>query len=155
MIQSGEQRLAGEPKRVTQEDMDRFEAVAGMAAGSGDALAGPVNIHTDSDKARSMGLASPVASGQMSFAYIHELLARHFGADFRQGGELGVTFLKPVYAGDTVTAAGMVGQVHRGKADNGRGEERATFTVEVWVENQRGERVAAGEARVTVPSPLT
>ena len=150
MTQSGGQRLVGEPKRVTQEDMDLFEAVAGMAAPVADEPAGPVNIHTDSDKGRSMGLASPVASGQMSFAYVHELLARHFGADFRQGGELGVTFLKPVYAGDTVTAQGVL----RPTATE-PGEGRVGFAVEVWVENQRGERVAAGEARVTVPSPLT
>ena len=148
-------RLTGEPKRVTQEQMDRFESVAGMVAGAGDQAEGPVNIHTDSDKARSMGLERPVASGQMSFAYLHELLAREFGADFRQGGELAATFLKPVYAGDTVTAQGVVRQAHHEQGDKGPPEGRTTVALEVWVENEGGEKVAAGEARVTIPSPLT
>ncbi|GIS83135.1 MAG: hypothetical protein CM1200mP15_17670 [Dehalococcoidia bacterium] len=56
-----------------------------------------------------MGLERPIASGQMSYSYIHELLCREFGIDFRQGGDLsGHLFPKPVYAGDTVTGNGIV-----------------------------------------------
>ena len=141
-------RFAGEPKTVTQDNMDRFELVAGMAAGGTEAAAGPVNIHTDAEKAESMGLTRPVASGQMGFCFLHEMLAREFGADFRQGGELGVTFLKPVYGGDTVTAHAQV------TAREGN-QERVTLDLEVWVENEQGDKVSAGTARVTIPSPLT
>jgi acyl dehydratase len=84
----------------------------------------------------------------MSFAYLHELLARQFGADFRQGGQLSVTFLKPVYDGDTVTAHGVV--IGKDKI-----EHRTRFTLRVWLENQHGEKTSVGHAQVIIPSPLT
>jgi acyl dehydratase len=136
------------PKVVTQEKIDRFEAVGWLFV-SGDGIAEtPTNIHTNVDSAREMGLPRPVASGQMSFAYLHELLARQFGADFRQGGQLSVTFLKPVYDGDTVTAHGVV--IGKEKI-----EHRTRFTLQVWLENQHGEKTSVGHAQVIIPSPLT
>ena len=83
-------------RTITQEKMDRFEAVGRQLASEGGAGETPTNIHTNTASAREMGLPRPVASGQMSFAYLHELLARQFGIDFRQGGQLSVTFLKPI-----------------------------------------------------------
>jgi acyl dehydratase len=84
----------------------------------------------------------------MSFAYLHELMCRAFGEDFRQGGLLSVTFLKPVYDGDVVSAHGLV---HEKELVNGRTKLR----LKVWLENQEGIKTCAGEAEVVVPSPLT
>ena len=128
--------------------MDRFETVGRSGAHQDQAEAAPVNIHTDAARAKEIGLARPIASGQMPFAYLHELLARAFGADFRQGGQLSVTFLKPLYDGDVVTAHGVV-QTREEVAD------RTKLHLQVWVENQHGEKTSAGEAEVTIPSPLT
>ena len=100
--------LPGIAKMVTQDKMDRFEAVARLAVHPDQGAVPSDNIHTNSERAKELGLNRPIASGQMSFAYLHELLSRVFGADFRQGGQLAVTFLKPVYDGDTVTAHGVV-----------------------------------------------
>jgi hypothetical protein len=133
---------------VTQEKMDRFEAVGWLFVSAVPLAETPTNIHTNIDSAREMGLPRPVASGQMSFAYLHELLARQFGADFRQGGQLSVTFLKPVYASDTVSAHGVV--IGQDKIDH-----RTRFTLQVWLENQHGEKTSVGHAEVTIPSPLT
>jgi acyl dehydratase len=135
-------------KLVTQEKMDQFEQAGRVIKSDRPGEPAPVNIHTDAKRARDMGLSRPIASGQMSFAYLHELLARQFGADFRQGGQLSVAFLRPVYAGDVVTAQGVV--VKREKA-----ERRTRLFLQVWLENQNRERTATGEAKVTVPSPLT
>jgi acyl dehydratase len=135
-------------KTVTQEKMDQFETVGWQFASEAGTAETPTNIHTNTNSAREMGLPRPVASGQMSFAYLHELLARQFGADFRQGGQLSVTFLKPVYDGDTVTAHGVVSS--KDKIDH-----RTRFTLEVWLENQHGGKTSVGHAEVVVPSPLT
>ena len=145
-INSGEE-LAGSVKVITQEAIDRFEYVGQDAAGQDVNGPPPVNIHTDDARAREMGLTRPVASGQMSFAFLHELLARRFGADFRQGGDLSVTFLKPVYGGDSVTAHGVVEEID---TEDGR----AVVNLRVWLENQDGVQTCAGRAVVTVPSPL-
>jgi acyl dehydratase len=133
---------------MTQGKMDLFESVARLAVQPELGGAPPVNIHTDADRARELGLTRPIASGQMSFAYLHELLCRVFGIDFRQGGRLSVTFLKPVYDGDTVTAHGVVQEKER---VNGR----TRLGLQVWLENQDGIKTCIGEAEVVVPSPLT
>ena len=141
-------RLAPVTKTVSQDKIDRFESLS-RSLRSGQEEPAPSNLHTDAAQARRMGLAGPIASGQMSFAYLHELLARQFGDDFLWGGRLSVTFVKPVAAGDTVTAQGVV-QERRSEA----GGPRTHYVLEVWLENQRGERTSLGEAQVTVPSPL-
>ncbi len=146
-LRSGDE-LPGFTRAVTQEQIDRFEYVGQDAAGQDGNGPPPVNIHTDTERAREMGLTRPIASGQMSFAFLHELLARQFGADFRQGGELLVTFLKPVYEDDTVTARGVVEEAETV-------EGRMTLSLRVWLENQDGVQTCAGRAEVTVPSPLT
>ena len=140
--------LIGVAKVINQEAIDRFEYVGQDAAGQDGNGPPPVNIHTDDARAREMGLTRPVASGQMSFAFLHELLARRFGADFRQGGDLSVTFLKPVYGGDRVTARGVVEEVdtHDG---------RAVIQLRCWLENQDGVQTCAGRAEVIIPSPWT
>jgi acyl dehydratase len=135
-------------KNITQEKIDRFETVGGMLGSDNGEAGKPTNIYTDTARAREMGLARPVASGQMSFAYLHELLARQFGFDFRQGGQLSVTFLKPVYAGDTLTARGVV----TSKEDL---DHRTRLSLQVWLENQQGKKTSVGYAEVFIPSPLT
>ncbi|MSQ07281.1 MAG: hypothetical protein EXR54_01840 [Dehalococcoidia bacterium] len=139
-------RLPSITKTLTQDKIDRFESLS-RALRSGQEAPPPSNIHPDAAQARRLGLPGPIASGQMSFAYLHELLARQFGDDFLWGGHLAVTFVKPVAAGDTVIAQGLVRECRA----EGR---RIHYTLEVWLENQRGERTSLGEAQVTVPSPL-
>ena len=133
-------------KTMTQDKMDLFESVARLAVEPDQGAAPPVNIHTDAARAKELGLTRPIASGQMSFAYLNELLARAFGIDFRQGGQLSVTFLKPVYDGDTAH-----GVVQEKQTVNGR----ANLRLQVWLENQEAVKTCAGEAEVIIPSPLT
>lgn len=135
-------------RTITREKMDLFEALSGSFVSGDGAAQPPVNIHTDAARAQALGLSRPAASGQMAVAYLHELLARQFGADFRQGGQLSVTFLRPLYGGDTVTAYGKVS----GKEQV---EHRTRYLLEVWLEGAPGEKTVAGTAEVLVPSPLT
>lgn len=134
--------LAPIAKLVSAEKIAAFQAAEPAASST------PVNALTRESRARATGLAAAVAPEQMCFAYLHELLDRQFGADFRQGGRLSVNFLKPVRSGDTVTAHGVV------TARDEMGH-RSRFLVELWLESQQGEKTCAGQAEVTVPSPLT
>ena len=142
-------RLAAIARTVTQEKMDLFEAVGQALTATDEAQAArvPANNHSDPNRALQMGLDQPIASSQMSFAFIHELLARRFGDDFRRGGRLTVTFRQPVSHGDTVTTCGVI-------AGKTQANNRMTLALEVWQHNQRGENLAAGTAEVTIPSPL-
>ena len=137
-------------KRVTEEAIEQFEGARRALVGDQADLARELrsNVHASADLASGMGLASTVAPEEMGLAYLHELLDRRYGMDFRQGGWLRVNYRRPMYAGDTLTAKGVIA---RTESDG----IRATSFLQVWLENGRGEMAITGEARVTVPSPLT
>ena len=137
-------------KRITEETVEHFEAAHRALVGEAAVFRGtnPGNVHTSAGLASDMGLAATVAPEELSLAYLHELLDRRFGIDFRQGGRLTVNYRRPIYAGDNVTARGMV----TGREQDG---ERTVWKMQVWVENGRSEPVVTGDAQVTAPSPLT
>lgn len=148
----GMETLPALEKRVTEEVIDGFIAAGRLmlpAAGYGAATAGPANIHSGATLAQGMGLAAAVAPAELGLAYLHELLDRRFGRDFRQGGRLAVHYRRPIYAGDTLNAQGVA---ERSERDTGG---RVPWQLQVWLANQRGERAIDGAAWVTVPSPLT
>ncbi len=93
------------------------------------------NIHSDAEAARRAGFAAPIAAGEHIYALVAQFLADRFGLAFLRGSRLAVTFIKPVLYGDRLT-------VHARPVRAGNAE------LEVWVENQRHERVLAGEARL-------
>ena len=97
------------------------------------------SIHTDEAWARAKGFKAPLAQGMMSTAYVSEMMTKFLGEGFVRGGTLSMAFLQPVYAGDRLTVHGIVKET--------RAEGDATrVVVEVWCENQDGERTAAGTA---------
>ena len=83
--------------------------------------------------ARATGLDATVAQGMMTLAYASELLTRAHGRAWLERGEISVKFIGLVYAGDTITV---------------RGRETEPGAWEVGAENQRGEPVMVGEARI-------
>jgi phosphate acetyltransferase len=99
----------------------------------------PNYIHSDEAFARKKGFAAPLAQAMMSTAYVSELMTRFVGAGFVKGGRLSMTFIKPVLAGDTLTVHGVVKER---QPEGGR----TRVTVEVWCENQHGEKTAVGTA---------
>ena len=121
--------LEGDDQRVTMEDMILF------------ADEGVKDIHTDDEIARAAGLPAPVVPGVQLMAYIHEMLHREYGFDSVSGTILDVRFRALVLAGDTVTAIGRV-----------TGSEGLRIDLDVWCQNQRGEQVVTGTARVSVAS---
>ena len=71
-------RLNSVSKTLDQDRMDRFEKVGRILITEGEETDEPTNIHTDPEKAKAMGLERPIACGQMSYSYIHEMLCREF-----------------------------------------------------------------------------
>jgi len=99
----------------------------------------PRSIHTDESWARQKGFRAPLAQGMMSTAYVSEMMTQLLGAGFVTGGTMSMTFIKPVYAGDRLTVHGVVTEV---RTENGA----RRVVVEVWCENQHGEKTAVGTA---------
>lgn len=116
---------------VTMEDMVLFERE------------GERNIHTDDEVARAAGLPAAIAAGVQFMSYLFEMLYREYGFESVPGTALDVRIRAPVFAGDTVTARGRVTAFE--VLDSG-----GRVHLDVWCENQRGERVITGAASVTV-----
>lgn len=99
----------------------------------------PRSIHSDEAFAREKGFRTCLAQGMMSTAYASQLMVKLLGPGFARGGTLSMAFIKPVYAGDRLTVRGVV--------KDRQPENGATrVVVEVWVENQHGEKTAVGHA---------
>ena len=99
----------------------------------------PRSIHTDESWAHAKGFRTTLAQGMMSTAYASEMMTRFLGAGFLKGGTLSMSFIKPVYAGDRLTVHGRVTETR----PEGVGTR---VVVEVWCQNQHGEKTAVGTA---------
>ena len=96
-----------------------------------------VNIHTDDNAARKAGFRAPIAGGEQTYALMANFIFDSFGMDFLRGGRLEAALVKPVFFGDRLTMHARITEC-----------EGAHFQLEVWTENDRGERVLIGNARV-------
>lgn len=106
-------------------------------------MAGSNPIHYDPEFAKKAGLPAPIATGVMSSAFLSEMLTIAFGVDWVRGGSMDVKFIRPIYAGDTVTGRGRL----TGKSETSTGVRLA---LDIWCETQRGEPVTVGTASVVV-----
>jgi acyl dehydratase len=121
------QELPSLTKNMTQRRIDVYSGVK------------PRSIHTDEAWAHQKGFRTTLAQGMMSTAYASELMTRLLGAGFLKGGTLSMAFIKPVYAGDRLTVHGVVKET---RPEGGR----TRVVVEVWCQNQHGEKTAVGTA---------
>jgi acyl dehydratase len=99
----------------------------------------PRSIHSDEAWARQKGFRTCLAQGMMSTAYVSQLMVKLLGPSFATGGTMSMAFIKPVYAGDRLTVRGVV----KDKLPEDAGTR---VIVDVWVENQHGEKTAVGHA---------
>jgi acyl dehydratase len=114
-------------KTIAQRQIDCFSGVR------------PHSIHTDPEWARRKGFRAPLAQAMMSTAYVSQLMMQFAGAGFVKGGRMSVSFIKPVFAGDTLTVHGRV----KSREPDGNGTR---VTVEVWCENEDGVKTMVGTA---------
>ena len=126
------QTLPSLVKEISQRKIDAYSVVRARS------------IHTDESWARAKGFRAPLAQGMMSTAYVSQLMVKLLGPSFASGGTMSMAFIKPVYAGDRLTVHGVIKDK---QPDNGA----TRVVVEVWVENQHGEKTAVGHATGRVP----
>ena len=119
-------------KDVTQRRIDAYSGVK------------PRSIHSDEAWARQKGFRTCLAQGMMSTAYVSQMMVKLLGPGFARGGTMSMAFIKPVYAGDRLTVRGTIKDK---RPDNGA----TRVVVEVWVENQHGEKTAVGHATGLLP----
>jgi len=111
-------------------------------------------IHTDDETARKVGLEGVIAHGMLSMAFLGEYLCWLAGPESVR--RLSVRFIAMVKPGDTLTCRGRVKGPRSGVKERGVSKERQAneagrrLQLEVWTENQRGERVTVGEAEVQI-----
>jgi acyl dehydratase len=121
---------------ITQEQLRRY------AAASGDHNP----IHLDEEAAHRVGLDSVIAHGMLSMAFLGQFVMRQVtDTPGTQLAQLKVRFVNMVRLGDTLTCLGVI------KARTPEGDGRESVTIECWAQNQKGEKVTAGEAVVLIP----
>jgi acyl dehydratase len=118
------------PSLVKDVSQRRIDAYSGVK---------PRSIHSDEPWARQKGFRACLAQGMMSTAYVSQMMVKLLGPGFARGGTMSIAFVKPVYAGDRLTVRGRIKDK---QPDNGA----TRVVVEVWVENQHGEKTAVGHA---------
>ena len=102
-----------------------------------------VPIHMDDEAGRAAGYPTAFGMGNLQWSYIHNLLRQWMGDN---GRILSVScqFRAPNVKGQTVTARGVVRSVRH--EDGVR-----VVDLEVWTEDQAGNRLAPGTASVAWP----
>jgi acyl dehydratase len=118
-------------KHVTQAQIDAY------ADASGDHNP----IHIDPEAARAVGLPGTIAHGMLSMGFLGQLLTNWITTQPSGGwiARLRVRFQAMVFPGDMPTCHGVLRE---------RQDERQYL--EVWIDNQRGERVITGDAEVVL-----
>lgn len=98
------------------------------------------SFHTHDHLAVKIGIPRAAPQGLMSYGYLSKLATDFFGPSWAAGGELNVNFVNLLDREDELTIAGRVAAV-------GPSGERSLVVLEIWVDSNRGVRIAAGEAR--------
>ena len=95
-------------------------------------------IHQDHEFAKAAGMSDVFAHGMLSMGFVGQLVTDWAGAGNVR--KLGVRFAGIVRLKDTITCRGRV-----------LGKAKDLVDLEIWAENQRGEKVVTGKATVTLP----
>ena len=99
--------------------------------------------HWDPVYAAATGLSAPIQTGEMSSAYLSEMCVNHFGRNFFQNARIVCKYVRPTLANEVITTHGVV----REKTPTGDGFR---FNVEIWAENDEGEKKTVGWVEVDV-----
>jgi acyl dehydratase len=100
-------------------------------------------IHQDDEFARAAGMGGVFAHGMLSMGFVAQALTDWAGSGTIR--RLGVRFTGLVRLKDVVTCRGRV----LGKSSK---DELNLVDLEVWAENQQGEKVVTGRATLVLPS---
>jgi acyl dehydratase len=105
-----------------------------------EAFSGPVrSYHTDREMARALGFPDIVVQGMLSICFVSELMTHAFGIGWFCGGQLAVSLVNVLWAGETLHTCGRV----RAEQPEGR---RTRVLVDVWCEKPDGTKSVVGSA---------
>ena len=121
--------LARIEKQITFDTMRRYS--------------GDTGIHSQEDAGKEQGLGGALVQGGQLVAYLNQMMTDNFGKYYLTGGEISVSFIKPVRPGDVVHGRGVVREIHPIGA-------RQQVVCEVWLENQGGEKTTVGTASAVI-----
>ena len=99
-------------------------------------------IHQDDEFAKAAGMGGVFAHGMLSMGFVAQVVTDWAGPGAVR--KLGVRFAGLVRLKDVVTCKGRV----LAQSEN----EARLVDLEVWAENQRGEKIVTGKATVALPS---
>ncbi len=97
------------------------------------------NIHTDLEIAKSCGLTTRAASGAMFEGYLTDLMIDLFGLEWLHYGKMKLAFINIVDKDDTLIPTG----IFKSKQIV---DSSVEFTLDVYCENQYGEKVIVGNS---------
>jgi len=103
-----------------------------------------VPIHMDDEAGRAAGYPSAFGQGNLQWSYLHNLVRNWMGEEGTIE-RITCSFRGANVKGQTVTGRGRVTSVSEQ-------DGRLVAELEVWTENDAGERLAPGTARVSFPS---
>ena len=102
-------------------------------------------IHLDDNAARMAGLDGVIAHGMLSMGFLGQFVSAW--ARSLEGkatvSRLKVRFSAMVRPGDVLTCKGSIKKIEQR-------DHQTHITLDIWAENQRGEKVTGGDAEVTV-----
>ena len=105
------------------------------------------NIHSDAEAARAEGRAEPVGSAPTFFALVTRAMMSCFGDGWVVGGKSSLKMIKSVTMNNFVTAKGVL------KEKQAEGNA-VRYVFEVWVENEKQEKVVVGTASALLPASI-
>jgi acyl dehydratase len=97
---------------------------------------------TDDEAARKEGLPGMITPGNMSLAILSKLVTDWIGASGAQLTRMGTTYRQPVMPDHTIMLQGFV---------TDKNETKQTVEMDIWLENEDGERLVIGTATVHFP----
>ena len=100
-------------------------------------------IHQDEEFARAAGMGGVFAHGMLSMGFVAQAVTDWAGAG--RARKVGVRFAAFVRLKDPVTCRGRV-------LSKSSKDDTHLVELEIWAENQRGEKVVTGKATVALPS---
>lgn len=135
------------PRPMTRERMRWYvDAQPTIAADDGRVHTQDPTIHDDDDYARKQGLPGIIADGMISTNWIMGLLFDAFGRSLAEKGRLRTKYVAPIHENQIVIAAArLTARTH--DADGG-----ASYTFEVWCEDDKGTKLTVGEAMLAIPA---
>lgn len=102
---------------------------------------GNANYHTSKEAAEELGFNEVVVGGRMTMSYVGDLLDRHFGKSWYEGGRMDLKFTNITWPEDTVIPKAVI-------TDETTEDGETRTNVAVWVEKEDGTVVIVGTASV-------